>query len=94
MEQTMNLYLWYDGEGNDLIDSHHPHFSETPVFAGCGVRAVGTNESNTYRRTEREKTIFGVLMNMIYRIGHQADGRWGQGAGDAACLRRECAIRD
>ena len=21
-----------------------PHFSETPVFAGCGVRAVGTNE--------------------------------------------------
>ena len=40
------------------------------------------------------KQFFGVLMNMIYRIGHQADGRWGQGAGDAACLRRECADRD
>ena len=40
------------------FDTHQHHFSETPVFAGCGVRAVGTNESNTYRRTEREKTIF------------------------------------
>ena len=25
-------------------DSHQHHFSETPVFAGCGVRAVGTKE--------------------------------------------------
>ena len=40
------------------------------------------------------KQFFGVLMNMIYRIGHQADGRWGQGSGDSACLRRECAIGD
>ena len=23
-------------------DSHQHHFSETPVFAGCGVRAVGS----------------------------------------------------
>ena len=23
-----------------MIDSHQHHFSETPVFAGCGVRAV------------------------------------------------------
>lgn len=44
MEQTMNLYLRYDGEGNDLIDTHQHHFSETPVFVGCGVWAVGTNE--------------------------------------------------
>ncbi len=27
------------------------------MFAGCGVRAVGTNESNTYRRTERKNTV-------------------------------------
>jgi len=39
-------------------DSHQHHFSETPVFAGCGVRAVGTNESNTYRRTQRKNTVF------------------------------------
>ena len=38
-------------------DSHQHHFSETPVFARCGMRAVGTNESNTYRRTERENTV-------------------------------------
>ena len=38
-------------------DSHQHHFSETPVFAGCGVMAVGTNESNTYRRTERKNTV-------------------------------------
>ncbi len=25
-------------------DTHQHHFSETPVFVGCGVRAVGTNE--------------------------------------------------
>ena len=43
---------------NASADTHQHHFSETPVFAGCGVRAVVTNESNTYRRTEREKTIF------------------------------------
>lgn len=36
------------------------------------MRAVRTNETNMYRRTEREKTVFGVLINMIYRIGHQA----------------------
>ncbi len=30
-----------------IRDSHQHNFSETPVFAGCGVRAVGTNESNT-----------------------------------------------
>ena len=77
-----------------LDDSHQHHIEERAVFVACGVRAVGTNESSTYRRTEREKTIFGVLMNMIYRIGHQAGGRWGQGAGDAGWQRRECAIRD
>lgn len=25
-------------------DTHQHHFSETPVFVGCGVRAVGTKE--------------------------------------------------
>ena len=44
-----------------LYSQHH--FSETPVFVGCGVRAVGTNESNTYRRTQREKRFFGVAIN-------------------------------
>ena len=41
-----------------MDDSHQHHFSETPVFPGCGVRAVGTNESNTYRRTQRKNTVF------------------------------------
>ena len=27
-----------------MQDSHQHHFSETPVFPGCGVRAVGTKE--------------------------------------------------
>ena len=45
-----------------ICDSHQHNFSETPVFAGCGVRAVGTNESNTYRRTQRKNTVFGVLI--------------------------------
>ena len=30
------------------IDSHQHHFEKRAVFAGCGVRAVGTNESNVY----------------------------------------------
>ena len=46
-------------DGRDMSDTHQHHFSETPVFAGCGVRAVGTNESNMYRRTQRENTFFG-----------------------------------
>ena len=33
------------------------------MFAGGGVRAMGTNESNTYRRTQRENTVFGVRIN-------------------------------
>ena len=40
------------GAGTNETDTHQHNFSETPVFAGGGVRAVGTNESNTYRRTE------------------------------------------
>lgn len=69
-----------------MRDSHQHHCSETPVFAGCGVRAVGTNETNMYRRTEREKLFFGVLINMIYRIGHQAGKVGGKvlGSGQAA----------
>ena len=27
-------------------DTNQHHFSETPVFVGCGVRVVGTNETN------------------------------------------------
>ena len=33
------------GSGNYCGDSHQHHISETPVFVGCGVRAVGTNEN-------------------------------------------------
>ena len=43
--------------GNLMIaESHQHHFEERAVFAGCGVRAVGTNETDTYRRTERGNT--------------------------------------
>ena len=35
------------------IDIRQHHFEERAVFAGCGVIGVGTNESNMYRRTER-----------------------------------------
>jgi len=38
-------------------DSHQHHIEERAVFAGCGVMEVGTNESNTYRRTEWKNTI-------------------------------------
>lgn len=38
-------------------DTHQHHFEERAVFVGRGVRAVGTNESNTYRRTERKHGI-------------------------------------
>ena len=44
-------------DGRDMSDSHQHHFYETPLFAGGGVRAVGTNESNTYRRTQRKNTV-------------------------------------
>ena len=30
--------------GSGMRDTHQHHISETPVFAGCGVRAVGTKE--------------------------------------------------
>lgn len=46
-------------------DTHQHHFSETPVVAGCGVRAVGTNESNTYRRTEQKTRYFKVRINSL-----------------------------
>ena len=38
-------------------DTHQHHFEERAVFAGGGVRAVGTNESNTYRRTQRKNAV-------------------------------------
>ena len=38
-------------------DTHQHNISENPVFVGCGVRAVETNESNTYRRTQRKNTV-------------------------------------
>ena len=41
------------------LDTHQHHPRETAVIAGGGVRAVGTNESNTYRRTERKNTVWG-----------------------------------
>lgn len=42
----------------EYSDSHQHHFEERAVFVGCGVRAVETNESNTYQRTERKNTFF------------------------------------
>ena len=39
-------------------DTHQHHFEERAVFVGCGVRAVGANESNTYRRAERKNADF------------------------------------
>lgn len=39
------------------IDSHQHNFEERAVFAGCSVRAVGTNETNTYQRTGRDNSI-------------------------------------
>ena len=78
MEQTMNLYLWYDGEGNDLIDSHHPHFSETPVFAGCGVRAVGTNECVS--TNSMEKNGYEECKSILTNIGIQENTTAGEGA--------------
>ena len=44
--------------GGERADSHQHHFEERAVFVGRGVRAVGTNESNTYRRTQRKNTVF------------------------------------
>lgn len=46
----------------EIGDIQQHNFSKIPVrdlrkVAGCGVRAVGTNESNTYRRTERKNTV-------------------------------------
>lgn len=38
-------------DGMDWEDSHQHHISEPPVFAGCGVRAGITNETNTYWQT-------------------------------------------
>ena len=32
----------------EIGDSHQHHFEKRAAFAGCGVMAVGTNESNTY----------------------------------------------
>ena len=39
------------------------HFEERAVFVGRGVRAVGTNESNTYRRTQRKNTVLRSQIN-------------------------------
>lgn len=50
-----DFVLFVEMEGKD---SHQHHFEERAVFVGCGVRAVGTNESNMYRRTQRKKTVF------------------------------------
>ena len=57
---SMNKFKEHNVKIFDAIlnDSHQHHFEKRAVFAGCGVRAVGTNESNTYRRTERKNTVF------------------------------------
>ena len=40
MSALVNKYLSHC----NLRDSHQHHIEERAVFAGCGVRAVGTNE--------------------------------------------------
>ncbi len=40
-----------------VTDTHERNLEEGLVIAGCGVRAVGTNETNTYRRTEQKMRI-------------------------------------
>ena len=52
-----NLRVEWKSSAYEHGDSHQHHFEERAVFVGCGVRAVGTNESNTYRRTERKNTV-------------------------------------
>ena len=42
------------------------------------MRAVGTNESNTYRRTEREKTIFRSVDE--HDLQNWTSGGWALGA--------------
>ena len=56
------------------VYSQRHHFEERAVFAGCGVRAVETNESNTYRRTERGKQNFGtqLIKTTIIEYSHAA----------------------
>ena len=43
---SMNRFKEHNVKIFDAIlnDSHQHHFSETPVFVGRGVMAVGTNE--------------------------------------------------
>ena len=53
----LSLICW-ESVGNSNWDTHQHHFEERALFVGCGVRAVGTNESNTYRRTRRKNTVF------------------------------------
>ena len=46
------------------ITGHSPApLEERAVYVGCGVRVVGTDESNTYRRIQRKNTVFGVAIN-------------------------------
>ena len=40
------------------LDSHERKVEERADFIGCGVMGVGTNETNTYRRTGRKNTTF------------------------------------
>jgi len=74
-------------------DSHKHHISETPVFVGCDVRAVGANESNTYRRTEREKTVFRSVDEHDLQNWTSGGRALAQGAGDAGWRRRNVRMR-
>ena len=64
----MTWLVVFSTMGSDSIDSRQHNFSETPVFAGCGVRAGGTNESNTYRRTQRKNTVFRSSNQVVHGV--------------------------
>ena len=57
-------------------DTHQHHFSETPVFVGCGVRAVGTNETNMYRRTQWKNTVLRSANQYSRTLAYKRTQRW------------------
>ena len=70
LRYCQRFYELYKAEENlpqleaELVrDTHQHHFSETPVFVGCGVRAVETNETSMVRWTERKTRFWGVRID-------------------------------
>lgn len=63
---------------NASADTHQHHFSETPVFVGCGVRAVGTNECVS--TNSMEKNGYEECKSILTNIGIQENTTVGEGA--------------